>query len=172
MNQATIEKTELPAAPSLLGGVGVAAVVVTAIVGWVAIGSTFLSEMSLFGGFLILWYWAKVEHLAMARLPATVLGALVGIALAWAMYFCASRYGGIGFGIGLGLLILAIYLDIVQVFPTFVNAATMLLSIIAAAPLVQLKVNWIELSLATVGGGLFFGAYVATVMSIAAKFTR
>ena len=163
---------EPPPVPTLLGGLGVAAVVVTGIVGWVAIGSSFLSEPSLFGGFLVLWYWAKVEHLAMNRLPAAVFGALVGIALAWAMFYCASRYGSIGFGIGLCLLVAAIYLDIVQVFPTFVNAATMLLSIIAAAPLVQLRVNWIELALAVAIGGLFFGAYVSAITWIAGKAAR
>ncbi len=145
-------------------------VVVVAIIAWVALGSMFLSEASLFGGFLMLWYWAKVEHLAINRLPASICGGLVGIAVSWVMYYGVTHYGAAGFAVGLAVLILAIYLDIVAVFPTFVNASTMLYSLVAAAPLIQLKVNWIEFSLATLGGGLFFGAFVAGVMQLAAKF--
>lgn len=158
-----------PAPPSALAGLGVLTVLVTGIVGWFTLGGTILSEASLFGGVLVLWYWAKFEHLAMKRLPATIIGALVGIGVAWAMFYGASNYGATGAALGLLLLIIAIYLDIIEIFPLFVNTSTMLFSIIAAAPLVQLKVNWIELCLATAGGGIFFGAYVAAVMWIAGR---
>jgi hypothetical protein len=158
-----------PAPPSALAGLGVLTVLVTGIVGWFTLGGTILSEASLFGGVLVLWYWAKFEHLAMKRLPATIIGALVGIGVAWAMFYAASNYGATGVALGLLLLIIAIYLDIIEIFPLFVNTSTMLFSIIAAAPLVQLKVNWIELCLATAGGGMFFGAYVAAVISIAGR---
>ena len=86
--------TEVTVAPSPLAGIGVALVIITAIIGWAAIGGHFLSETSPFAGFMILWYWAKVEHLAMRRLPASILGALAGIGIAWTMYCGASRYGG------------------------------------------------------------------------------
>jgi len=155
-----------------LAGIGVAAVVVAAIIGWVAIGGQFLSESSLFGGFLVLWYWAKVEHLAMQKLPATVLGALVGIGVSWIMFYGVSHYGAAGFAVGLLALSIAIYLDVVQISPLFVNASTMLFSLIAAAPLVQFKVNWFELCLATIGGGIFFGAFVATVFWIGSKLPQ
>jgi hypothetical protein len=169
MTETTLAQPDLPPPPTPLAGLGVTAVVISAIFAWVALGSTFLSEPSLFGGFMMLWYWGKVEHLSMSRLPATVLGALVGIGIAWVMFYCASNYGPAGFAFGLFVLIVAIYLDVIQVFPMFVNASTMLLSIVAAAPLVQLKVNWIELCLATSGGGIFFGAYVAAVMWIVGR---
>jgi hypothetical protein len=164
--------SEAPNPPSPLAGLGVLAVLITGIVGWFALGGTFLSETSLFGGVLVLWYWAKVEHLAMKRLPATITGALVGIGVAWAMFYGASSYGATGVVLGLLLLIVAIYLDIIEIFPLFVNTSTMLFSIVAAAPLVQLKVNWVELLLAAAGGGLFFGAYVAAVMWIAGKLSQ
>lgn len=159
-----------PPPPSLLAGIGVTGVVVAAIIGWVAIGSSFLSESALFGGFLMLWYWAKVEHLATNRLAASVCGGLVGIGVSWVMFYGITHYGAAGFAVGLTVLILAIYLDIVAVFPTFVNASTMLYSLIAAAPLIQLKVDWIEFALATLGGGIFFGAFVAGAIKLAAKF--
>jgi hypothetical protein len=161
-----------PPPPTLLAGLGVAAVLVAAIVGWVALGGAFLSETSLFGGFLVLWYWAKVEHLAPQRLPASIIGGLVGIGVAWAMFYGATNYGAVGFAAGLSLLVLSIYLDIVQAAPLFVNASTMLFSIIAAAPLVQLKINWVEMCLATAGGGIFFAACVAAAQWLASNLSK
>ena len=52
-----------------------------------------------------------------------------------------------------------------------VNAATMLYVTLAAAPLVQLHVNWIELVLSTVIGGLFFGGVVEGLKRLAARST-
>lgn len=163
MAEATVTGPQAPPPPTPVAGLGVAAVVVTGIFAWVFVAGRFLSEPSLFAGFMMLWYWAKVEHLAMQRLPACVLGGLMGVGLACAMHYAAVFFGPIGFVAGLIVLIIAIYLDIVQIFPTWVNAATMLYSIVAAAPLIQLKINWIELFAATAGGGLFFAAYVAAI---------
>jgi len=162
-------KQDTPLPPSPLPGLGVAAVVATAIVCWVAVGSIFLSKTSLFGGFMVLWYWAKVEHLSMQRLPDSVLGALVGVCLSWVMFRLASDYGAAGFAFGLLLLFVAIYLDIVQVVPLLFNASTMLFSIVSAAPLIQLRIDWVELCLATVGGGVFFGAFVAGATWLAGR---
>jgi len=172
MAEASTTAAHAPPPPTLTGGVGVAAVVMIAIFAWVFLAGRFLSGASLFGGFMMLWYWAKVEHLAIRRLPAAVCGGLVGIALAWAMSACAAHFGPPGFAAGLVLLAIAIYLDIVEVFPTFVNAATMLYSIVAAAPLVQFRINWIEFLLAAGGGGLFFGAFVTVVMWLAARLSK
>ncbi len=71
---------------------------------------------------------------------------------------------------GLALLIVAIYLDIIQILPLLFNASTMLFSIVAAAPLIQLRIDWVELCLATIGGGFFFGGFVAAVMWLATRF--
>jgi hypothetical protein len=59
-------------------------------------------------------------------MPATVLGGLVGILVAWAMFYGASNYAGTGLALGLLLLIFAIYLDVIQVLPILFNASTML----------------------------------------------
>jgi hypothetical protein len=172
MTETQLAKPETPPPPPPLAGLGVAAVVAIAIVGWVAVCTALLSQVSMFGGFMVLWYWAKVERLSMPRLPATVLGALVGICLSWAMFTCASNYGGAGFAFGLLLLFLAIYLDIVQVMPLLFNASTMLFSIVSAAPLIQLKIDWVEFCLATAAGAVFFGGFVAGVMWLAGKMSQ
>ena len=158
-----------PGPPPPLAGIGVAAALVVGIAGWIAIGSMLLSEASLFGGLMMLWYWANIEQLDARRLLPSILGALVGIGLAFGMYYGASVYGPAGLIIALAVLVVAIYLDIVKLAPLFANGASMLYSIVAAAPLIQLKINWIELSAATVGGGLYFAAYVAVLKWVASR---
>jgi hypothetical protein len=158
-----------PGPPPPRAGIGVAAALVVGIAGWIAIGSTLLSEASLFGGLMLLWYWANIEQLDAHRLLPSILGALVGIGLAFGMYYGASVYGPAGLTVALVVLVVAIYLDIVKLAPLFVNGASMLYSIVAAAPLVQLKINWIELCVATVGGGLYFAAYVAVLKWVASR---
>jgi hypothetical protein len=112
---------------------------------------------------MLLWYWATVERLVFARLLPSAIGGLVGIGLAWGMFYGWSTYGAVGLAVGLFTLVIAIYLDIIRALPMVVNPATMLYSIVAAAPLVQLRVNWLQLCLATIGGALYFGAFVAAV---------
>ena len=51
-----------------------------------------------------------------------------------------------------------------------VNTSTMLYVTIAAAPLVQLHVDWLELVISTVVGGLFFGLVVEGLQRLAARF--
>ncbi len=160
MTEPTVAAPAAPPPPAALAGVVITVVVILASVGWVLVGSRFVSATALFGGFLMLWYWAKVEQLVLRRLPAAILGALVGIGLAWGLLYGATAHGPVGLGVGLLVLVIAIYLDIVQTLPLFVNASTMLYVTIAAAPLIQLKVNWIELCLSTAGGGVFFAAIV------------
>jgi hypothetical protein len=160
--------TGLPPPPPL-AGVGVAAGLVAAIAGWFALAGLFLTEASLFGGLLMLWYWANFERMALPRLLPSILGALVGIGLAWGMFYGLTQHGPLGLAVGLSLLIVAIYLDIVKLAPLFINGATMLFSIVAAAPLVQLKVDWVELCLSAAGGGLFFGGLIALLKWLAGR---
>ena len=64
------------AAPSPVVGLGIVAIVVVAVIGWAIIGSKLFSDVTLFGGFLLLWHYANIEQLDIKRLPAALLGAL------------------------------------------------------------------------------------------------
>lgn len=158
------------AAPGPLAGLGIVLIVVVAVVAWAIIGTALFSDLTLFGGFLLLWHWANLEALEIKRLPATIAGALVGIALAWQVVYLTTQMGTNGTILGLLIMIAAIYLQVINVLPFLFNAAAMLFLTVAAAPLVQLKVNFAELALATVVGGLFFGVFVEAIKRIAAKF--
>jgi hypothetical protein len=119
---------------------------------------------------LLLWHWANLEALQIKRLPATIAGALFGIGLAWQVVYLTQQMGPTGTIIGLLIMVAAIYVQIINLVPFLCNAATMLFLTVAAAPLVQLKVNFVELALATTVGGLFFGIAVEALNRIAAKF--
>lgn len=159
------------AAPGPVAGLGITAIVVILVVAWAVIGSKLFSDLTLFGGFLLLWHWANLEALEIKRLPATLAGALVGIALAWQVVYLTGAMGPTGMIIGLLIMIAAIYIQVINVLPFLFNAAAMLFLTVAAAPLIQLKIDFVELALATVVGGLFFGLAVEGLKRIAAKFT-
>lgn len=165
------DSTSAPAgAPGALVGLGIVAVVVVAIVAWVVIGTALFTDLTLFGGFLLLWHWANLEQLEIRRMPATILGALVGIGLAWQVVYLTSTMGNTGLILGLLIMIAGIYLQVINVLPLLFNPAAMLFLTVAAAPLIQLKVDFAELAMATVVGGLFFGIFVEGLKRIAARF--
>lgn len=159
-----------PAAPGLGAGAAITVVVILLIVAWIAIALNFMADTSLVGGFMFLWYWANIEQLQVSRLAPALAGSVVGIGIAWFLVYGATHYGGLGLGLALGLLILALFLDVVKAVPMFVNAATMLFVTLAAAPLIQLHVNWVELVVSTVAGGLFFAGAVWLLQKIAGRF--
>lgn len=169
MDSSSTAAADVAPAPGPAIGFGILVVVLVGLVAWTVLMSRFVSPLSLFGGYLMLWYWANIEQLSIRRLPAALAGAMVGIALAWTLVYGPTHYGMTGLIVGLLLLVVALYLDILKAAPFFVNAATMLYVTVAAAPLVQLKVNWIELILATIGGGLFFAGFVEAVKWVASK---
>ena len=157
--------------PGAMAGLVILAIVIALIVAWIVIGTQFMHDTALVGGFMMLWYWANNEQMDIKRLPAAIIGAVVGIGLAWFLVYGATQFGTPGLVLGLLLLLGALYLDIIKALPLFVNAATMLYVTLAAAPLVQLHVNWIELVLSTVIGGLFFGGVVEGLKRLAARST-
>ena len=159
-----------PPAPGPLAGLAITLIVIVLIVAWIAIALNFMADTALVGGFMLLWYWANNEHLEIKRLPTAIVGALVGIFIAWFLVYAATRWGGAGVGMGLGLLVLALYLDVIKAVPFAVNSSTMLFVTLAAAPLIQLHVDWQQLVLSTVVGGLFFGLVVEGLKRLAARF--
>ena len=160
------------AAPGPVAGIVVTLIAVLIIVAWIALGLTVLhlQDTSLVGGFLLLYYWANNGQLEIKQLPAAIVGGLVGIFLAWFVVYATVRWGNPGLALALALFVLALYLDVIKAVPAVVNTSTMLYLTVAAAPLVQLHVDWQELVIATVIGGLFFGLVVEGLKRAAARF--
>ena len=172
MTDATITTADVAPPPGPIAGLAILGIVLVLIVAWFVLSTQVLhlAETSLVGGFMMLWYWANNEQLEIRRLPAAIIGAVVGIGLSWALVYGATNYQGAGLTAALLLLVLALYLDIIKALPLIVNTSTMLYDTLAAAPLVQLHVNWIELVISTVVGGLFFGGVVEGLKRLAARY--
>ncbi len=156
-------------APSPLAGVGVVVIVAIAIIGWAVIGGRLFQEVSLFGGFLMLWHYANMEQLEIKRLPQALAGAAAGIALSWQVVWLTQMMGPQGTLLGLLIMLGAIYLQVIAILPLVFNASAMLFLTVAAAPLVQLKVDFVDLTLATLAGGLFFAGFIEAVKWLATR---
>ena len=165
------ETTAPAAVPGKVAGIAITAIVIALIVAWIviAVGVLKMGEGTLVGAFMFLWYWANNEQLQFGRLLPAMLGSLVGIGIAWFLFIGTAAGGALALA-SLGVLILALYLDVVKALPMLVNTATMLFVTLAAAPLIQLKVDWPELVESTVLGGLFFAGSVWALQALAAKF--
>lgn len=161
---------EVAPAPGPLAGLAILVIVVVLLIAWMAIALQFMADTALVGGFMLLWFWANNGQLEIGRLPAALIGSVVGIGVAWLLVYAPTHMGGAGLALGLGVLLLALYLDIIKAVPMIVNNATMLFVTLAAAPLVQLHVDWVQLLLSTVLGGLFFGIAVEGLKRLAARF--
>jgi len=156
-------------APSPLAGVGVVVIVAIAIIGWAVIGGRLFQEVSLFGGFLMLWHYANMEQLEIHRLPQALAGAAAGIGLSWQVVWLTQMMGPQGSLLGLLIMLVAIYLQVIAILPFIFNASAMLFLTVAAAPLVQLKVDFVDLTLATIAGGLFFAGFIEAVKWLATR---
>ncbi len=157
--------------PGKVAGIAITAIVIVLIVAWIAlaIGVLNMTDKTLVGAFMFLWYWANNEQLQFSQLVPAMVGALVGIGIAWFLWYGPSEYGGAGLAASLLLLIAALYLDVVKLVPIAINSSTMLFVTLAAAPLIQFEVDWLELVKSTVLGGAFFAAAVWGLQKLAAR---
>lgn len=158
--------------PGPLAGLAITGIVLVLIIAWIVLWIMGLKmhDTTLVGGFMLLWYWANNEALEIKRLAPAIVGSLAGIFLAWFVVFATVKWGNGGTLAGVGLMVLALYLDVIKAVPFAVNTATMLFLTLAAAPLVQLHVDWGELVISTVVGGIFFGATVEGLKRLATRF--
>ena len=158
-----------PTVPSAVVALGITALVIIALLPWFLIGGRFIEPFSLFGGILAAWFWLNVEQAQRARAPHVIVGALVGLALSWLPLLLAAQMGTSGIIIALLAMVLAIFLDIIAAVPLAVNKSTMLFLTVAAAPVVQLHVNFPQLMASTVIGGLYFIAFTEAVKWVATR---
>jgi hypothetical protein len=145
---------------TLSQGVQLYLLVFAAVVAWIFICSKFFPTTA-YAGFLFLWYWATVEKAAFNRLPASLIGALVGAAMAWFIFFMTSTYG-IPNGLILGVLpaAVSVFVVIMNWLPLAINGSTMLFLTVLGAPLLLPKTNYPEFGGSVIVGALFFGGVV------------
>ncbi len=156
--------------PGYLAGFITLIVVILGIVGWIFIGSS-LTLSSFYASFLFLWYWATINQLDIRKFPSSMVGALVGVGLAWGVHDLPVLLGTPGVVLSLLLVLCAIYLLILEKFTFVFNPAMALYLTVIAAPALLETSDFREVGLATLIGGAFFAGFVFCVQFIASKFT-
>ncbi len=162
------QPAEAPAALTPFNGFLIFLLVVGAIIGWILLGSQF-GVVSFFASFLFLWYWAAVEQADFKQWPQCLIGALVGLGLAWQSAYLPAHFGTPGMVVGIMVLLVAIYVQIMNWVPIAINRAAMLYLTVLAAPALLAKLNVPETALAIAGGALFFAGAVKLALIYAAR---
>jgi hypothetical protein len=158
VHQAEVQQMPLVSGLMLLGVI-VASIAVFEYLGYKVLG---LGAEVFFASFTLLWYWATVEKAEFSGLPASVIGALVGVALAWQSGWCVGRFGmPMGLIIGLVPVVIALFLVIMNWVPLAFNGSAMLfLTILGAKAFATAGTNYILLTKAIVLGAIFFAAVI------------
>ncbi len=162
------QPAEAPAALTPFNGFLIFLLVVAAIIGWIVLGSK-IGVISFFASFLFLWYWAAVEQADFKQWPQCLIGALVGLALAWQSTYLPAHFGTPGMVAGIGILLVAIYVQIMNWVPIAVNRATMLYLTVFGAPALLNKLDVGEAALAIGGSAVFFAGVVKLAFLYAAR---
>lgn len=139
MNQTVAETRSTPDAPPALSP-SKGLLVLVAIIALVALFLTLshlVNVVEVWAGFLFILYWAGLQHLQMDKLAPSVVGALTGLGLAYALYALPPLLGGAGWAIVLGAVVVAIYCQVMGWLPIMINLATMLFLTVGTIPAVQ-----------------------------------
>lgn len=139
--QPTDAQPELPMTP--LKGLLVLLGIIVVVAGFIGLNMA-LGVHEFWTGFLFLLYWAGIEHVAWDKLAACVVGAVVGLLMAWLLFALPGWFGEAGGLIFLGLILVLIYCQVMGWLPMAVNLTTMLFLTAGTIPAVQSGVNFAE----------------------------
>lgn len=120
-------------------------------------------------GFLFLTYWAGREDMKFDKLPMCAIGALFGIFMAYLLQMLSPQLGVVGIGIVVGVILAAIYCQIMGWFLRPVNVVTMLFLTVGAVPPIQKYGNFADIAFALILGIVFFSGLVASLGLIGKK---
>lgn len=160
---------DAPAAPaptSLKNGILLTLLIIAGVVGWIVVGGVYLGVKSFFASFLFAWYWANLEHADVKRLPHALIGAMVGLALAWQTKLLPEMAPQLGLTattatiIAVLILVAAIFIQVMNWLPIALNASAMLFLTVLAAPALLTTIDFVEMTKALVGGAVFFTGVV------------
>jgi hypothetical protein len=143
--------------------VGIALIVL-----WMVLGAQ-IGITSYFAGLTFFWYWAAVEGLDFKQIPQSLIGALVGLLLAWQAAWLPVHYGTAGTVIGLSLIVAAIYIQLMNWVPIAINRATMLFLTFMGAPALLVKLDVVETGGAILFAALFFCGLIKITFTIAER---
>lgn len=142
--------------------------VIIVVAGFIGLNAV-LGIHEFWGGFLFLLYWAGLEHTSFNKLPACIVGALVGLGMGYLLsalpVWLGQTEGGLAF---LGLVLVLVYFQIMGWLPVAVNMVAMLFLTVTTVPSVQQGTDF-----AAVLAGLVLGiVYFVALVWLAGRFRK
>jgi hypothetical protein len=128
------------------------------VVGYIVLCGVLLGDKEVYAGFLFLLCWSALEHLKLERLPATILGAAIGLGLGVLLKLLLSGSLGATGGYIFGALMLpVVYCQLMGWLPLLINFTTMTFLAVTTIPDIQAGGDFRGAAIALVAGILYFG---------------
>jgi hypothetical protein len=150
--------------PTPAVGLLILGAVVVAIGIFVALAAA-LGIADIWVAFLFLLYWASTEKMQFAKLPGSIFGALLGLAIAFALHTLPASMGPAGWALVAVAILASIYFLVMGWWPAVVNNATMLFLTVGTIPLVQAGTSFLNL-LPALGLGIAYFAGLAWLIQV------
>lgn len=138
---------------------GVTLGVVVLIIGFLALGAAF-GLAPLYAGFLLLWYFGSIDVLETGALPALAVGAVCGTLTAWLLQYGVAEWGPTGALPAVGVIVVAVFLQLRGMLPIAINRAYMLYVTVLAAPLLQQQESFERVLMVVALASVYFGGIV------------
>ena len=138
---------------------GITLGVVVLIIGFLALGAAF-GLVPLYAGFLLLWYFGSIDVLEMHALPALAVGAVCGTLTAWLLQYGVGAWGPTGALPAVGVIVVAVFLQLRGLLPIAINRAYMLYVTVLAAPFLQQNESFERVLMVVALATLYFGGVV------------
>jgi len=130
-----------------------------------AIGDTWV-------GFLFALYWAGLERGNLKKLPHCVVGAAVGLTVAYFMHALPQVMGTIAWAPCLAVVLVLVYCQIMGWFAIPINMATMLFLTIATIPMISAATQYPKLMISLAFGALYFLGVILIAKQVARRGER
>lgn len=114
--------------------------------------------------FLFLLYWAGIQHSNLEQWPSTVLGATVGLLMAYLLQQSPVWFGPSGIAIFFGLILVLIYCHLMSWLSIAVNMSTMLFLAVGTIPSIQAGFDFTGALVALFAGVTYFTGFVLIAM--------
>jgi len=110
--------------------------------------------------FLFLLYWAGIEHTDFRKLPHCVVGAALGLTVAYLLHALPLAMGTAAFALCLVGILALIYCQIMGWFGVAINMVTMLFLTVGTIPLIQTGTQYLDLMVSLAVGTVYFPGIV------------
>lgn len=158
----TEQNTATPVAtpPSLAFGLAGLVLIFACTGAWIYLGGRILHLQSFYASFVFAWYWGIVDKAEFSRLPSSILGSLLGVAVAWQLSYLSAHFATAGLAVGVGVIAVVLYMQIMHWGAYVINPATMLFLAVFTAPQLLGKVDDVDAGATIIAGALYMAAVI------------